>query len=146
MSEKDQSKRWGVLHTGVLFFWNGGLWNPDILAHSLVVLWHAERFRDSACPRTTSDLRSSNSQSKLRFLGLSGSGNRGRRLGLGGACLGTRLRDLGGIRLESSCRFILSFSITDDHGTSGTQSRLANVRGSSRRDSNRCSSLGGRGL
>ena len=144
--QKDQFKRWGVLHTGVLFFWNGGLWDPDVLAHSFVVLWHTERFRNGACPGATGDLRSSNSQSKLRFLGLPGSGNRRRRLRLGGACLGSRLRDLGGILLELSCGFILSFSLTDDHGTSGTQSGVANVRGSGRRDSNRRSSLGRREL
>lgn len=67
----------GVIRTGVLFFWNDGLWDLNVFAHSFVVLRHAERLRDGACPGATSCLWSSNSQSELGFFGLPGSGYRG---------------------------------------------------------------------
>lgn len=43
-----------------------------------------------------------------------------------------------------SCGFALFIGVMDNHGASRTQSRLADVRGSSRRDSNGCRSFGGR--
>ena len=135
-----------AIRTSVLFFWNDGLWDLDALAHSFVVLRHAERVRDGACPSAASCLRPPNSQSELGFFGFPGSGYGRCRWRLGHALLGNQPRVLGGVRLGLGCRFILSVGVMDNDRASGTQSRLANVRGSDGRDSNRCRPFGGREL
>ena len=134
-----------VKHTRVLFFWNDSFRDLNTLTHSFV-LWHAERFRDSACPSTTSCFRPSNPQSELCFLGLSRSGYRGWRWRwLGHAWSSDRLGDLC-VRLGLTCGFILFVGVVNNDGASGTQSGLANVRGSGGSDSDRCGPLGGREL
>ena len=77
-----------IIRTRVLFLWNRSLWDLNAFVHSLVILRHAERFRDGACAGAAGCLGSPDPQSELGFLGLPGSGYRGCRWRLGCAWLG----------------------------------------------------------